>query len=293
MRTKTTIGWIALIALALVGCDDGGGGGDAGPGTDATPGPVDGGPSGGDDGGPSDTDGGPGPDDAGTDPVDAGPPPPCDYRAVDGVVVIEAETLPYVEDWAAGTDGDASGGEYIEWTATSNNNNTSNGRFEVAIEITEPGLYRLQVRNRVGMGTNATEHNDTWMQFPDAAAFYGIRGPSDAEERVYPRPLCEDADFVASILAMPNVAEADCPNGTSREGYFKVYSSGALDWRWSARTSDNDAHDIVIRFDSPGVYTYQLAARGNFHQLDRIVIHRVELENSAVQDLALAETACE
>ncbi|HJL17470.1 MAG TPA: hypothetical protein RMH99_17505 [Sandaracinaceae bacterium LLY-WYZ-13_1] len=238
-----------------------------------------------------DVDAGPGVD-AGADRTDGGGTPACDFRAVDGIVVIEAESLPITEDWATGSHGDAAGGEYVEWTGSSHNNDTSNGRFEVSILVEEAGLYRLQVRNRVGMGDDATEHNDTWMQFPDAAAFYGIQGPSDAQDRVYPRPRCEDAGFISGIEAMDDVAEASCPEGTSRDGYFKVYSSGALDWKWSARTSDSDAHDIVVRFDAPGVYTYQLAARGSFHQLDRIVIHRIELEDSEVRDLALEETSC-
>lgn len=223
---------------------------------------------------------------------DASTPADCDYREVDGIVVIEAETMSFSDPWIVGEDPDASEGRFIEWTSASNNNRTSEGRFEAAIRIDTPGLYRLQVRNRVGMGTNATEHNDTWMQFPDAAAFYGVRGPSDMQHRVYPRPLCEDTAFLDTIASLPDVAEATCPAGTSREGYFKVYSSGALDWRWSARTSDNDAHDLFVRFDDPGVYAYQLAARGDFHQLDRIVIHLATLANAEVQDLALSETTC-
>ncbi|MDQ3034294.1 MAG: hypothetical protein M3Y87_17940 [Myxococcota bacterium] len=231
------------------------------------------------------------PSDAG-DIADASVPRECDFRAEGGIVVIEAESLPLAADWARGTHADASGGEYIGWTGTAHNNDTSFGHIEVSIEITTPGLYRLQVRQRVGMGTNATEHNDSWMSFSDADAFYGIQGPATAEDRVYPRPRCEDATFLASIEAMADVTQASCPAGSSRDGYFKIYSSGALEWRWSARTSDSDAHDVVARFDAPGVYTYRIAARADHAQLDRIVLHEIGLANSVVQDLTLAETRC-
>lgn len=278
---------VATVAVSLGGCDSEGDA-DAGPRTDAARAP-DASAAPADGGAPADA--GEATDDAGAL-TDAGELPACDFRAVDGIVVIEAESLPFTEDWSLGSDGEASGGEYIEWTGSSHNNDTSFGRFAVSILVEEAGLYQLQVRNRVGRGEDPTEHNDTWMRFPDAAAFYGIQGSPDAEDRVYPRPQCEDPDFLAGVEAMPNVTEASCPNGTSRDGYFKVYSSGALDWKWSARTSDNDAHDVVVRFDEPGLYTYQLAARGDFHRLDRIVLHRIELERSTVRDLSLAETSC-
>lgn len=242
------------------------------------------------DGGATDATGGP--EDAGTATDDASAPSECDFRAEDGIIVIEAESLPFAADWATGAHADASGGEYLEWTGAAHNNDTSFGRIEVAIEVTTPGLYRLQVRQRVGMGTNATEHNDTWMSFSDADAFYGVAGPDTAQDHVYPRPRCEDAAFLASIEELPDVVEASCPNGSSRDGYFKVYSSGALEWRWSAQTSDSDAHVVVARFDAPGVYTYRIAARADFAQLDRIVIHEIGLADAVVRDPALAETRC-
>lgn len=219
--------------------------------------------------------------------------PACDYRTENGILVIEAETLSITGDWAVGsTDAGYSGSGYIEWTGAAHNNDTTFGRFEARLWIQTPGLYRFQMRNRVGEGTNATEHNDTWVSFPDAVDYYGTQGAATAEDRVYPRPLCEDAGFMAQIQALPDVVEATCPNGTSRDGYFKVYCSGALDWKWSAHTSDSDAHDPVMRFDTAGVYTLRLAARGDHHQIDRIVIHQHGLDDGTVRDLALDQTAC-
>jgi hypothetical protein len=207
--------------------------------------------------------------------------------------VIEAETLPLVEDWAIRSD-DAgfTGSGYIRWEGRSRNNDPTHGVMEVAIEITEPGRYRLQWHNRIGMGDDPTEHNDTWVKFPSSAAYYGVKNNSDPEERRYPKPLCEDAAAMAAIAAAPEVAEAVCPEGSTRDGWLKVYSSGARDWRWSTNTSDNDASRVLVEFDAPGVYTLSLAARGDFHQIDRIVLHDDTLADADVRDLTLPETAC-
>lgn len=224
--------------------------------------------------------------------VTPGESPECDYRAVDGIVAFEAEDLPHSGDWRVATDADASGGAYLEWAGSPSLPRPSGEPLSVDIEISEPGLYRLQVRNEVGFGTSATDHNDTWMRFGDADAYYGSQGSAPTEDRVYPRPLCEDGSFIASIEAMSGVSEASCPAGASGDGYFKVYSSGALMWRWSAFTSDSDAHRIVVRFDAPGVYRFDLSARSDFHRLDRIVLHRVELADGDVQDDSVGTTPC-
>ncbi len=215
----------------------------------------------------------------------------CDYRAVNGIVVIEGEDLPASGDWTRGTDGGALGGGFLMWTGAQSFGSSANGRLGVDVRIDEPGLYRLSVRARVGNGTDATEHNDTWFRI-DGDAYYGIRGAAPNEDHVYPRPLCEDSAFLASVEADPDVVDASCPNGTSHDGYFKVYCSGALDWRWSAFTSDSDGHDIYARFDAPGVYRLRLAARSSHHQIDRIVLHRAGVSNAAARDASLTATRC-
>ncbi|MEM9491603.1 MAG: hypothetical protein AAGC55_20830, partial [Myxococcota bacterium] len=137
----------------------------------------------------------------------------CDYQTVAGIAVIEAEALPITEEWSTGKDADASGGQYIQWTGQSRNNNTEFGRFEITVAVAAPGLYKLQWYNRIGMGDNATEHNDTWVQFPDVAEFYAIQGPADAEDRVYPRPRCEDAEFLATVeVGFDGLVHGDNPS---------------------------------------------------------------------------------
>ena len=215
----------------------------------------------------------------------------CDFRAVDDVVVIEGEDLPGGGDWRTGSDGEATGGGYLRWEGAQSLGSAANGTMAVDVQIDTPGLYRLQVRARVGMGSDSTEHNDTWMRWADADAYYGSVGTP--EDRVYPRPLCQDTSLMSSIEAMPSVTQASCPEGTSTDGYFKIYCSGALAWRWSAFTSDSDAHPVFARFDAPGVYRFELAARSSYHQIDRIVWHHVDVPVSEAQDLGRASGACE
>lgn len=217
----------------------------------------------------------------------------CDYETVDGMIVIEAENLPISEDWQIQTaEPGYSADGYIVWTGGSNNGDPTHGVMEVTIHVAEPGRYRLQWRNRIGMGTNTTEHNDTWVKFPDATDYYGLQSPGADELRRYPRPRCEDADAMAAIEALPQVAAATCVEGSSVDDWFKVYSSGASDWSWSTRTNDNNAFNVMVEFDAPGDYSFMMAARADWHLVDRIVIHEESLEDGTVQDLAAAETAC-
>lgn len=222
-----------------------------------------------------------------------GAPSDCDYEAVDGMIVIEAESLPILEDWQIETtepgyyvDG------YIGWTRGSYNGDPTHGVMQVTIHVAAPGRYRLRWRNRIGMGTNTTEHNDSWAKFPDAADSYGLQLSGTNELRRYPRPRCEDADAMAAIEALPAVESAACVEGASVDDWFKVYSSGANDWSWSTRTNDNDAHDVMVEFAAPGDYTFMMAARGDWHLVDRIVIHQEGLDDALVEDPAAVETAC-
>lgn len=229
----------------------------------------------------------------GTSPADTLDNVACDYETVNGLAVLEAEGLTLTEDWRVGTaDAGFTGTGYIEWLGASHNNDPSFGPIASRIHVTAAGRYRLQWHTRVGQGTNATEHNDTWVRFADAADFYGRKGNAGSENRVYPQPTCNDTAFMDEVQGRAEVSQATCPAGSSREGYLKVYSSGALDWRWSTRTSDHDPHDIVVEVATAGVYTLEMAARADFSQIDRLVLHDLELPNATVQDLSLAETPC-
>ena len=218
----------------------------------------------------------------------------CDYKVgSNGVLVIEAEKLKLSASWKTGNQtAGAHGTGYIQWTGTSQNSTPGSGLISVKLGIDQPGRYRMQWRSRIGAGTNTTEHNDTWVRFPDATAFYGMKTISGGESRRYPKPQCDDSTFMAKVLALPKVQSATCPAGSTASGWFKVYCSGASDWKWSTNTSDNDAHQIYAEFASAGTYTLELSARADAHLIDRIVIHRDSVADAVATAAGATETPC-
>jgi hypothetical protein len=217
----------------------------------------------------------------------------CDYQAVNEVVVIEAEDLPLAGMWQTDTaNAGYTGTGYILWTGSSQNNNPGQGLIAVDLYIPTAGRYHLQWRNRIGMGTNTTEHNDTWLRFAQAGSYYGLKTQNGLESRRYPKPTCDDQNLMSMVAASPDVASAQCPNGSTSDGWLKVYSSGANDWSWSTNTSDNDGHAIFVEFGQSGVYTMELSARADFHLIDRIVLSEENVDNGTAQDLGANPTPC-
>ncbi|MGF1457072.1 MAG: calcium-binding protein [Alphaproteobacteria bacterium] len=208
----------------------------------------------------------------------------------DGLVIIEAEsadTLP--GDWEnaetystsessqVSNPDDATGNNFIVWQGNQFLNRPGNGVITYHIQINNPGLYELDWHNQVGLGTSTRDHNDTWVKI-EADAFYAVKNNGSV---VRPRGTNPENDFPDG---------AGFPNGSSADGWFKVYSSGANNWRWSARTSDNDAHTVVARFDEPGTYKLHLSARSSSHIIDRIVLVNTELFDGEYRDLTLPES---
>lgn len=196
----------------------------------------------------------------------------ADYMEVNNRIVIEAESLNYNGDWSTENDADGYAGEgYLEWLGDDQFQSPTTGMINASIQIQNPGTYLFQWHSKVGLGSDTTESNDSWLRFPDADDFYGEKSNGS---KVFPR----------------GSGQTPIPNGAGADGWFKVYSSGGnTNWTWSTFTSDNDGHYIYVRFDSPGVYTMEIAARSKGHFIDRIT-----LTNSGVDgtDLNLSPTQC-
>jgi hypothetical protein len=177
----------------------------------------------------------------------------------DGILIIEMESIPMVENWNVKNDiSGFSNDGYIAWTGDEYFGDSSHGRMEYQINITNPGTYMMKWYTMVGRGTDNTEHNDTWFKIDDAAAFYGLREDGNI---VRPHGVCTD----------------DCPKGSGHDGYFKVYGAYHDRWDWHASTSDHDAHDIMVEFDEPGIYTIKIAARSSWHYIDKMVLFNVDM----------------
>jgi uncharacterized protein YjdB len=176
------------------------------------------------------------------------------YQEINGLVVIESENLTLPSNWTQQNSFSGfTGNGYISWIGSQFFSTPGNGLVSTQIYINTPGVYRFQMRSRVGNGNSNTEHNDTWLRFPDASDFFALKGTN----KIYPKGSGKT----------PN------PNGAGSNGWFKVYMN-SLNWTWSTMTSDNDPHDIYVQFNAPGVYTMELSARSSFHLIDRIVLHQ-------------------
>ncbi|MEN1727042.1 MAG: hypothetical protein AAGJ52_01255 [Pseudomonadota bacterium] len=200
-----------------------------------------------------------------------------------GQLVIEAESIGVLpDDWrdqssttAPNVDepAAATGSGFIVWDGNQSLNNPGNGLLVYPIRINTPGEYRFCWRSQVGNGTSPTDHNDSWLKI-DADAFFGRKNNGSV---VCPKGFDPEQ----------NDCEGGEPNGSGREGWFKVYSSGTTDWTFSTRTSDNDAHEIYARFDVPGLYEIQVSARSSFHLLDRFTLSNAL---NCLQNLDLPES---
>lgn len=222
------------------------------------------------------------------------------YLEEDGLLVIEMESAaPLPGDWAQGPNGfdadqsntvndpeSATGNGFIVWEGPDLFNAPGSGLIVFQIEIQNPGVYRFKWRNQVGRGTNTTEHNDSWLKI-EADAFYGERR--------------NDGSVVCPKGHDP--ARNDCPEGwrrpegSGKDGWFKIYAGGANDWSFSTNTSDSDAHRIFARFDTPGPYTILISGRSSSHVIDRLVMYSAlfdddgNLFDNDGQNLDLPESA--
>lgn len=191
-----------------------------------------------------------------------------------GIVVIEAESAPPMDArWDERIDvANFTGSSFLEWTGTDYFNSPGNGLREYKVQVHTVGTFRFQWRSRILVGTKSNEHNDAWLRCPDATSFFGQRGSSI----VYPGGL----------------GLSPTPNGSSSNGWFKVFQNQRYVWTWQTKTSDHDSHDIYVSFDSPGVYTIQVSGRSAGYGIDRMVLSHSTVSASEARNTNLAETLC-
>ncbi|NHF60344.1 hypothetical protein FK220_013400 [Flavobacteriaceae bacterium TP-CH-4] len=190
------------------------------------------------------------------------------FSEKDGLVKVQFEETVFDELWQLNDDGDAfSGKGYMLWTGEQSLSNPGSGKAVFKLQIVTTGSYRFIWKSAVKMGNSGTDHNDTWLRFPDATDFYAQKG----ESIVYPRDSGKT----------PN------PEGASKDGWFKIYRSGSdLDFKWQASTFDNNAHDIFVTFGTPGIYTMEISARSSGHAIDQFVLFNEAYTKSDATDNA-------
>jgi len=186
---------------------------------------------------------------------------PGTYLENNGLIVIEMESTDAPSPWQEKSGDEAIGG-YLEWGGSNNFNTPGQGLISIRVAISNPGMYRFIWRNSIREGTDSTESNDSWLKIL-ADNFYGYRESDDST--VCPR------DQPSS-----NRCSGGAPNGSSKDGWFKVFRSGGptLTWFWRSFTSDRDGHLIFADFDRVGEYEIQISGRSQHHAIDRLVLFR-------------------
>lgn len=196
---------------------------------------------------------------------------PFTFIEEEGIVVIEAESTSPYGQWAVDTTiSSFLGDSYLRFQGTNQFNNPGTSRLVYKIQINKTGRYRFQWRSRITVGSSNTDNNDSWLRFNDASDFYGQKG----NEIVYPRGTGKT----------PN------PEGSSSNGWFKIYQNRLNSWTWNTSTSDNDPHNIFVEFDSAGVYTVEISGRSNGHGIDRFVLYHSDVSTGVATSLTRPES---
>jgi hypothetical protein len=173
---------------------------------------------------------------------------------------------------------------YLE--AGSNHLGNTNGETIIQIiTIADPGVYRLQMKSNI-TGSNPTESNDTWFKIDNSADvhFFCVEGGA----------LSGTAEFTNILSGGSTDKSIYYPSGNAmnrpdhgnenpgRNGFFKVYRSGNGEFKWSARTIDNNGFPVYAYFANPGVYQISFSERSEGHKLDRFALTHIDLVGTGV-----------
>lgn len=193
------------------------------------------------------------------------------YQESEGIVVIEIESALNYGQWELETSLTGYTGEgYLHYKGENFYSNPGNSLLNFEIAIEKPGRYRFQWHSKIAIGDSNTEHNDSWLRFKDASDFYGEKDG----QRVYPKGTGKT----------PN------PNGSSKDGWLKIYQNNQNNWTWVTRTSDHDPHEIFVEFDTAGVYSLEISGRSNGHAINRIALYHGDASSAAALDLERSES---
>ncbi|APY11632.1 hypothetical protein BWZ22_10425 [Seonamhaeicola sp. S2-3] len=205
---------------------------------------------------------------------------PCDgtlpFEEQNGLLTIEMESGIINDNrWQIGTETvDGEEITYLYWTGPESFNALTGAPIVYNIKINTPGTYRFAWRMRVGTGTAAGEHNDAWLKV-DGEDFYGIKNGA----KVYPKPLCNSDPALT------------CAAGSSTQNFIKAFGN-RLDWGFVTNTNDGDSHRVWVTFNEAKVYTITLDARSNYLFIDKMVLRRSNVSDTAAQNLNNPESSC-
>ncbi|MEO1470736.1 MAG: Ig-like domain-containing protein, partial [Pseudomonadota bacterium] len=202
-------------------------------------------------------------------PEEPAPVPPTDepsgdtvmaYVETGGAVVIEAESHPDLPagwvtkatyDRTTAPDLGALGGrnDFVMWQGADQSDAPGEAVLTYHVLIETPGLYEFELRDQPA--TDRPEvGGDTWVKI-DGARFYGRNGDST----MYPEG--------AAPGSFPPGSEP-LPAADGEDGWMRYQSTNrSTHWGGGGHVNDtgqrSDRHDIVVAFETPGLYSIQLA----------------------------------
>lgn len=186
------------------------------------------------------------------------------YMEKDGVVVIEAESIPSPAGWAYFADKSGhTGYGYYEWQTKKQGLPAGQGLLKYRFEIGTSGNYQLLLREKMRDPKNRPDTldpdgNDVWVKFT---------GGKDVEKQAV---LGNDWGKIA-ILGHP-------------EG-----------WTFNTNADQSKTHEITpaCRYFDKGVYTIELSGRSEGYAIDRIVLSKFDAKPSTNFELAGLEKQAE
>ena len=193
------------------------------------------------------------------------------YQETSGMVVIEIESAINYGEWEVDTiRAGYTGDNYLHYKGLNFYNSPGNSPLTFKVAIEKSGKYRFQWHSLIAVGDSNTDHNDSWLRFKDASDFYGQKN----DHKVYPR----------GVGKTPN------PEGSSKDGWLKIYQNNREGWTWKTRTNDNDPYEIFVEFDTVGIYTLEVSGRSTGHAIDRIVLYHSTVNSTTALNLANPES---
>ncbi len=196
-----------------------------------------------------------------------------------GLVVMEAESVPIVDDWTEELDGVTyyTGG-------TDHFNDTDGGTLQYKIKIDLPGVYRFIYRTNILDQDLPSEHNDSWVKFTNSSNvhFIAAKGTFTEQDLIDNiNGVSSDIDFYYAGGGGKFPVYPDASKNRGINGFFKAYRFGT-GLKWQAATFDDDAHEIYAYFVNPGTYTLEISERSMGHKIDRIGLYKLSVYPDAI-----------
>ena len=136
------------------------------------------------------------------------------YLAQNGLVVVQAESLPLAGDWVIETtEAGYTGAGYLRWNGPNELTTPGNGSMAITFQIDEPGDYFVTLRMSHFGAPAGDQENDCWMKVDDG----------DWDKAVHPSSRMNEG-FTFHTVLEPSGGEFISPLFTFDAGLHTVFS---------------------------------------------------------------------